>query len=229
MDTIILKGGENMAGNISNLNVQNLEAKIKEYYGTVSKLNIYDYTLAIKRLPQYWTGKAVNDIIEEYNRISTSLYEGCVYFEETVLGTLGQIYEQYLSMENGKPLNINQKRVSSVPQMSSAKGIKQKISITSTTDVKFDEANVDKEVKKIYNAIDSTNATLRTLTTKLDDLEPYSDSLRKLVVSYRAKSRTLTAEIISLQSNLQEIIHKSVSAVKVTEKAYNESDVKKML
>ena len=59
-----------------------------------------------KRLTNYWTGKRINMLINTYNQMSTKLYDGVVYFQETILGVLGEIYEQYAAMEKGQPYDV---------------------------------------------------------------------------------------------------------------------------
>ena len=101
-----------MAGNISKLNLGNLYAQIEDYARTASKLGIGECAVAIDALSLHWSGQRVNAIINEYNRISKTLYDGNVYFQKTVLDVLGEIYEQYAAMEKGVAKDISGSKTS---------------------------------------------------------------------------------------------------------------------
>ena len=215
-----------MAGNIQKVSLQTLSTEIRDYYNLVCKLDVYGVTLAIKRLTKYWTGKRINMLINEYNQMSTNLYDGVVYFEETILGVLGEIYEQYLAMEKGQPYDVVKEKISTLPQMSAAQGIKVKIPTTDESTIKYEAANVEKEVRVIRDAIEKTKATLKSLTNKLDSMATYSDSLKTLVTTYQSKSKVLSTNLSSMEEKLLTQVNKAVNDVKVTEQ-YNEKDARR--
>lgn len=212
-----------MAGNIQQLSITKLNEKSHEYGTAATSLyeSVKSIVESIKGLENYWTGRRMNSIVEKYNSISEALNNDLVFFGSTVSGVLQEILEQYTKMENsGIALNAT-------VNCSIAVDIPRKLPLTTTATVKFEKQRVTNMVSTINGHFASLDTNLAKMINVLDDVAPYSDSLKKLVTNYKAAADSIKSNTTGLKTQLKEQIDKAVSVVNTTE-GYNEGDASRI-
>lgn len=212
-----------MAGNIQNLNLKQLESKINEYSAEVKNIqenlkNVYQSFITMK---QYWTGKQMNNVIGQYNNECDEFYIHLSFFGGTVQSVLKEIYEQYVSMENaGVAQNISYNLV--IDDL-----IKKTIPYTSSEVVKFEQQKVKNLVSTINGYLNNVETGAKKIINILDDIAPYSDSLKKLVTNYKSEGEAVKMHIVGLKTALKSQMERCVNLVINTE-SYNESDASRI-
>ena len=211
-----------MSGNIQNVNLQKLDEDIYSFAQYV--FDVYGHLLEIsdniKTMSTYWTGKRINSVINLWNNSSPKLYEGHFYFWGKINTIIQEIWNQYNSMENGYPHDIN------LQNGGYNQDLLKKIPLTDSTTIKFDKGNVERVKTNIEELINLSNSKVSKFVDLLDEIATYSDSLKSLAINYKSNATNITSTLKGLQNNLLEEIQKAINDVDVTE-SYNEADAKR--
>ena len=208
-----------MAGNIQNLNLNQLQSKIQEYTSAVKGLftSVDETRKGLIHMKDFWTGKRMNAVLEKYNSVSKTLYNNLAFFQITVGDTLQELLEQYKSMENaGVATDISVK--SGIDPT-----VLEPIPPTSESSVKFEQENVVNLVDVVENHLMNLETDLTKMVNILDDIAPYSDSLNKLVTNYKVIADEIKTKTLDIKTSLKTELDNAVKVVQTTE-GYNDSD-----
>ena len=209
-----------MAGNIQDLNLIKFENEIREYEGLASILEMYIRNIYnnLKRFPTYWSGKRANVVISKWNNSYKTINSQMFYFTRTMSTLLWEMRDQYQAMEQGTPKKSNRKswtgaELNSVP-------------LSNSSIIKFEQTQAKQIISGISTNGTNVNATIKKMINKLNGMQNYSDSLKKLVTTYNENATRLQRSIISLINSIQDEAQKAYNDTTTTE-AYNETDVKR--
>ena len=140
------------------------------------------------------------------------------YFTRTMSTLLWEMRDQYQAMEQGTPKKSNRKswtgaELNSVP-------------LSNSSIIKFEQTQAKQIISGISTNGTNVNATIKKMINKLNGMQNYSDSLKKLVTTYNENATRLQRSIISLINSIQDEAQKAYNDTTTTE-AYNETDVKR--
>lgn len=212
-----------MAGNIQNLNLNQLQAKLQEYQAAVKGLfaNANEARNGLISMKDFWTGQRMNAVLEKYNSINKTLYNNLAFFQIKVGDTLQELFEQYKSMEN----------TGVVADISFVSGIDpvllEPIPLTGVSSVKFEQEKVINLVNVVEDHLMSLETDLTKMINILDDIALYSDSLNKLVTNYKVAADEIKTKTLDMKASLKTEIDNAVKVVQTTEQ-YNDSDASRV-
>ena len=208
-----------MSGNIQNVNLQKLRGEIDDYYSIASKMHtcLCNVSDDMKKFSTCWTGKRINQLLNVWNQNYSAISDNCFYFAMKIKLILNEIYNQYVSMENGAPKDATS---------GYGFGGILKVPLTDESNIKFDRSNAEAISKDIMSEVNKANSYLKQLINKLDSMQAYSDSLKTLATTYKSTANSVSQTLSKLCQTMQTEIKKALNDVNITEQ-YNESDAKR--
>lgn len=212
-----------MAGNIQGLSLAQLDEVRTRYNQTLQNIRttLNNVTSEFQNLKNSWTGKRMNAVIDKYNEANKKISTAYNFFDKTVYSVLHEIWLQYYTMEN-------EGRASDQTTIST--GLEYTVTLIEATDtenVKFEQELVLSTSNNVTGNLDDVVNKFVGLVDMLDELAPCSDSLNKLVTTYKSHAETVVSSLKEVKETLSSEINDAIKVVQTTE-GYNDNDANRI-